>query len=90
MPPAPPVGSTTMPSTVRSRPRRAARVSTAIWSLTPSTSTMARAATALGSAAKVASVAAAGPLTYPARSSSLSSARMTPLLTTAPGMRQPI
>ena len=60
---APPMGRTAMPSAVRSLPSRPARVSTAIWSLTPSTSTTEPPASARASATAVASVAAAGPLT---------------------------
>src|SRR5436190_19123166 len=52
---APPIGTTVTPSAERSRPRRAARVSIAIWSLDPSTRTTAHAPSALANARKVAS-----------------------------------
>src|ERR1700735_4594040 len=55
-----------MPSAARSRRCRVARVSTAIWSLIPSTSTTARAAAARGLAAPVAWAAALGPVSRPA------------------------
>jgi hypothetical protein len=51
---APPIGTIEVPSPPRSRPRRAARVSSAIWSLIPSTSTIARESLTVASARLVA------------------------------------